>query len=289
MEKIAKKSVFKSQEGCEQILNYYSRMIEQWPVENERRVITASHYRTHLIISGDEAHPPLLLLHGTAGNSSAWLGDVEALSRRFRVIAADMPGEPGLSEDARMSPAGDDYARWIEALLDELKLGKVGLAGMSLGGFAALKFAVRFPERVSFLSLVCASGLAPARISFLFKAMPLMMLGRWGSDRNYRLISYGQSMPEEVYEFGRLVSKYYKPMLEPIPVLSDDELRRLHLPVQYFGGDHDALLNTKASAGRLHELLPGAEVNVLAETGHVITGITDRIIEFAVRASVIEE
>jgi pimeloyl-ACP methyl ester carboxylesterase len=62
----------------------------------------------------------------------------------------------------------------------------------------------------------------------------------------------------------------FNPVMDSVPLFTDDELKRLTMPVQYFGGDRDALLDTKKSAARLSALLPKPEINVLEDTGHVI-------------------
>lgn len=48
---------------------------------------------------------------------------------------------------------------------------------------SGLHFATRFPERVEALSLIAASGLTPQKRSFIFIALPLVMLGDWGLTR----------------------------------------------------------------------------------------------------------
>ncbi|MBI9106589.1 MAG: alpha/beta hydrolase [Spirochaetales bacterium] len=276
-------SVFRTDKGRMAVQNRCSRILEFWPVPNERRMVETSRGATHVIISGDESQPPLLLLHGTSSNSASWIGDVETWSRHFRVIAADMPGEPGLSCDLRLSPSGSDYVKWLESLLDVLGIDNISIVGMSLGAFVALKLATDRPGRVIKLSMLTTSGVTPMKISYLFKALPLMILGKWGARRNYGMISHGLPMAEEVFEFGRLVSKHCKPLLEPIPLFSDQELGRLTMPVQYFGGDKDALFDSKAAAKRVRELVPHAEINLLEGTGHVIIGKADEILTFLLK------
>ena len=69
-------------------------------------------------------------------------------------------------------------------------------------------------------------------------------------------------------------------MLETIPIFSDDKLRRLTSPVQYFGGDKDVLLNTIETSKRIKKNIPQAQIIVLKETGHVIINQFDEIYNF---------
>jgi hypothetical protein len=97
-----------------------------------------------------------------------------------------------------------------------------------------------------------------------------MLLGETGRALMNKAIYYHTEMPKEIYEFQALVTANFTPLTEPIPIFSDEELRRLTMPIQYFGGIHDALLDTRATARRLSALLPQAEIHVLEDKGHVI-------------------
>lgn len=97
----------------------------------------------------------------------------------------DIPGEPGLSSDNRFLLSSNLPELWISNVLDGLGLHSASFLGMSLGGWYALNFAVHYPHRVSSLSLISAAGFAGQKISFLFKALFLLMLGKTG--QNYSI------------------------------------------------------------------------------------------------------
>ena len=112
--------------------------------------------RLHVAIAG--AGPPLVLLHGFTGSAETWAPLREALRGSHTTIAVDLPGHGG--SDAPADPTRyalplftDDLAH----LLDVLRMPTVALLGYSLGGRAALHFAVRHPSRLSALVLVSAS------------------------------------------------------------------------------------------------------------------------------------
>lgn len=96
--------------------------------------------------------PPVVLLHGYPFNRSMWREQVEALQGSFRVITPDLRGlgetEGGI-EPATMNEMAEDVA----ALLDELKIARVILGGLSMGGYVSLAFTRRFPLRVRALIL----------------------------------------------------------------------------------------------------------------------------------------
>lgn len=240
--------------------------------------------QTHVLAGGPPDAPVLICLHGTASNSASWLGALPLFEKAFRVYCVDIPGEPGLSQPFRCSVQSDDPFLWMDALIELLSPRPVHLVTISLGSWYALHYAVRRPERVAALSMLTSPGLTAARIGFLFKAVGCMMLGRWGQHYLNKTLFYKTAIPVEMLGFQTLVNRYFKPMTEPIPLFKEEELTRLQLPIQYFGGDHDALLNTQQSAHCLRTLLPHAEVSILPETGHVILNQFEAIHAFQTRA-----
>ncbi len=122
----------------------------------EDRVVGSAGSRVHYLTAG--SGPPLVLLHGGGECALAWRWVLPELARRFRVIAPDFPGS-GASD---RPPAGYSAAmlgEFVGGFLDALKIPRAAVAGHSLGGLAAMQFALRDPARVSALALVASAGL----------------------------------------------------------------------------------------------------------------------------------
>jgi pimeloyl-ACP methyl ester carboxylesterase len=84
--------------------------------------------------------PALVLLHAFPLSRLMWRPQVEALQGQYRVVAPDLRGFGGtcaFDAAASVDQMADDAAR----LLDELKLDRVVLGGLSMGGYVALAFA----------------------------------------------------------------------------------------------------------------------------------------------------
>ena len=276
------RSVYRSEHGRRAIAASYENTLHRAAsaVPLRRRIVPTAFGGTHILEAGAASDPTLLLLHGTASNSATWLADIPLWSSRFRVVAADIVGEPGLSEDRRLTLASEDASTWLASLLDELRLERVRIVGMSLGGWIGLHFATRFPGRVDALSLLAASGLARQRTSFLFIALPLAMFGAWGLKRINEMVCRGVELPEEAVAFMALVGRHFRPLTEPVPVFTDDELSRLQMPIQLFAGSRDMLLHSDASVRRLARLLPHAQTHLLSGCGHVIVGKSEDVLGF---------
>jgi 3-oxoadipate enol-lactonase len=113
---------------------------------------------------GPEGAQVLVLLNSLGTNLEMWDDQMPELAQRFRVLRCDARGH-GRSP----SPAGPyslgDLGGDVLALLDELELDRVRLAGLSLGGMVAMWVASEAPERVDRLVLACTSAqLGPASV-----------------------------------------------------------------------------------------------------------------------------
>ncbi|QVL34575.1 alpha/beta hydrolase [Telmatocola sphagniphila] len=97
---------------------------------------------------------PLVLLHAFPLDSEMWFYQLEDLSRDFRVIAPDLPGF-GNSDDPTSAATVDVTADLIADFLDVIDVkGTINLCGISMGGYIALAFARRQPQRLHTLILV---------------------------------------------------------------------------------------------------------------------------------------
>lgn len=102
--------------------------------------------------------PALLLLHGLACDHTTWSPVIDALAKRYTVIAPDLLGH-GASDKPRADYTLGGYANGMRDLLTVLGIDKVTVVGHSFGGGVAMQFAYQFPERTQRLMLVATGGL----------------------------------------------------------------------------------------------------------------------------------
>jgi 4,5:9,10-diseco-3-hydroxy-5,9,17-trioxoandrosta-1(10),2-diene-4-oate hydrolase len=120
--------------------------------------------RLHYHEAGVGNGPTIVLLHGGGPGASSWSNfarNIPVLARNFHVLAVDQPGF-GLSDKPIDHPQYFVHsATALRDLLDTLEItGRVHLLGNSLGGGAAVRFALDNPDRAGKLVLMGPGGLS---------------------------------------------------------------------------------------------------------------------------------
>src|SRR6266487_3162562 len=95
---------------------------------------------------------PVVLLHAFPLDSRMWVPQVEALGG-YQAIVPDLRGFGAAREQAGEITPMDLLAEDVAKLLDERELERVVICGLSMGGYVALAFAGRHPERLGGLVL----------------------------------------------------------------------------------------------------------------------------------------
>lgn len=96
---------------------------------------------------------PILFLHSFGHNKNLWFPQLTYfLEKGFRVLAPDMPGHGGSSFDSAHHGV-DQMARCYIELLDRLDVRKTIVAGISMGGYIALRMWARRPSLIAAMIL----------------------------------------------------------------------------------------------------------------------------------------
>jgi pimeloyl-ACP methyl ester carboxylesterase len=91
--------------------------------------------------------PTLVLIHGWSCDSSYWAGQVDGLSRDYRVITVDLGGH-GRSGSSRVNWTIDSFGEDVVAVVERLQPEQAILVGHSMGGDVAVAAARRLGGRV---------------------------------------------------------------------------------------------------------------------------------------------
>jgi pimeloyl-ACP methyl ester carboxylesterase len=273
-------AIYKSLAGKSEIMALYDAVLARWPVAYETFDLPTRHGSTFIIASGEKSASPLVLLHGAASNAVSWVGDVVEYSQHFRVFAVDLPGEPGKSAENRPAWNSPGFAEWLEDVLDGLRIQKTALLGLSQGGWTALRFATTQPERVTKLVLLAPSGIMPTRPSFILKAVILSMFGRWGAERINRIVFGKQPIHPEAVKFMDAIMTHFKARIDKEYLFSDDELKRLNMPILLVGGTEDAIIPMESVILRTQKIVPQLKSMLIPNMGHALVNLSEQIISF---------
>ena len=224
--------------------------------------------------------PVVVLLHGFPFDRSMWRGQVERLSKDFRVIAPDLRGH-GETTVTDGPSTMEEMAEDVVALLDELNVPRAVVGGLSMGGYVALALYRAHPSRVRALVLADTRPQADtedarrtreenARRALAEGMSPIVaaMLPKLLSARTR------ESEPEVVARVLEMISGI-KPVgaaaaLRGMAQRRDqtDLLSKIDVPVLVLVGSEDAV-TPPSDAEAMHALIDGSRLTVIEGAGHV--------------------
>jgi pimeloyl-ACP methyl ester carboxylesterase len=264
------KKVFKSIEGRQKIIDSYRKTLEALPVKPDEQYIQTSFGKTYTINAGDKNKPAVVYLHGSSSNSSMWLYDMAVMAADHYVVSVDIIGEPGSSEPNRLDLGSKDYALWLDEVIVGLGIEKPALIGNSYGGWLALKYAGTFPEKVSAIVLIAASGIVNVKLKFVIKSITFLMQGKKGLLKLNEYVFGTKDIPKQVLENMNLVMDNFNPMTGGLPVFGDEHIKGITAPILFIAGERDVTMDARKAGERLKAMLPETRAEILKDTGHVV-------------------
>lgn len=158
---LPKKSVFRSQSGRREFLDYYEKTISLLPYPVERQTVATRYGKTHLSMMGNKSGRRIVILPGMSIAGPMMLDFFAYLAKDNFLIAPDLIGQPGKSEDTHFTPKANAYGNWMQDLLDGLAIDKADFAATSFGGSISLDLLKIAPERVGKQALIVTAGVTP--------------------------------------------------------------------------------------------------------------------------------
>ena len=218
--------------------------------------------------------PALVLTHGLGGNHAVWYHQVAAFAGGYRVVTWDQRGFGGSTRSTGAlgpEPAVGD----LRAVLDHLEIDRAHVVGQSMGGWVAMGFALRHPDRVASLVLTdTPAGVLTdeVRAAATEARSRLRLDGGFGfhpalGDRFCATHPAEAMLYELIGGFGDKA-----PDAELIQLLAscrwpEDEVRRLAVPTLLLCGEDDPMAPPDAVRA-VASLLPDARVAIIPGGGH---------------------
>jgi pimeloyl-ACP methyl ester carboxylesterase len=142
----------------------YDTLQTRWAAEGSRYIDLPGGVRVHYLDQGDPKGRTLVLLHGFAMSTDTWKPWVKRLGRDFHVVSLDLPGFGLTRVPADWPYSYQAMAGVVDAFAKAKHLDRFSIAGSSMGGGVAWRYALNHPERVRGLILVDSTGW-PAPVS----------------------------------------------------------------------------------------------------------------------------
>ena len=243
--------------------------------------------RVHVSDEGaNNSAVPIVLIHGTGASLHTWDGWVSELKNERRVIRFDLPGFGLTGPEPDNNYTIEQYTNYVVGILDSLGVSEAIIAGNSLGGYIAWATAVRYPNRVSKLVLVDASG-------YPYEAESVPIAFKLSQNKLAKLLLKNfipkfviRSSVENVFGnpalvTDNLVDRYYELTLregnraaikERFLQTQPGELRKLlpklTIPTLILWGAKDKLIPLKLGK-RFEKDIPNSSLIIFDELGHV--------------------
>lgn len=226
------------------------------------------HARPHRLTAG-VGPVTVLFLAGDRFSTAAYLPLLTALTWRYRLVAADIPGQPGLSSGEAGTAGGrlTWYASWVEQVIEKVTAGPVVVFGHSFGGAVAL--AADHP-RIRGKVAVSPGGLCRLRLTPRVLLAFLAWSVRPHTASSLRLLHLlsapGRTPRAELVEWMTLVTRHAR------PVSSGDAVPAAvrTVPVVIASGDHDVFLPPRRLRPAARQRMD-IDVDIVAAAGHLVT------------------
>jgi 3-oxoadipate enol-lactonase len=220
--------------------------------------------------------PAVLLIHAFPLNHTMWEPQLPVLSARFRVIAPDIRG---FGESLPASAwTMDDMADDLNELLVRLDVADCAVAGVSMGGYIALQFWSRYPQRVRKLVLANTRARADNETEITARNAMIAAIEQRGTatlpDRMLpRLLQPNPSLDvvrnvREMIESADASAVAYAVMaMRDRPDFSS-ALHRMNCPAMVVTGENDMIIQPPDSRA-VADAIPDARFVQIANSGHL--------------------
>lgn len=261
------------------LIEKYDAVVAAWPVACEERDVPTQFGTTHVLVSGPQDAPPLILLHGAATTSVMWSPLIADLSASYRCYCVDTIIEGNKSIASARIRGKAKLISWLRQAVAGLGVDNARFVGLSYGGWMAANLALHAPEMVNRLVLLCpAATFAPIVLEFYRGVLAASWLR--SPERARRFMQWLSSTPDvasdpirDLIVTGLLSGRSIPASMAPPTVLPDDALRRIAAPTTVIIGDREVIYRggPHAALARAGALIPDVHTRLMAGANHMLT------------------
>jgi 3-oxoadipate enol-lactonase len=224
---------------------------------------------------------PIFLLHSYWGSHILFDNLAKMLSVKMKVIRIDLPGH-GNSGTPPADYTFDKFAAVLNELLISLNItGKISIIGHSMGGYVAMAFATKYPERIASLVLMHSPVNAPDNQSIRLRNREGSLLLKGKKELLLQVTIPSNFAPENLSSMGQNIDRLNQTSNQVTPKgalgsiyainhrsNSMGALQKAQYPIMIIVGKYDKVYNVDGQLDEANEIV-NAEVLVLSHSGHL--------------------
>jgi pimeloyl-ACP methyl ester carboxylesterase len=243
--------------------------------------------RVHIRDVGPRDAPVLVLIHGSNASLFTWEPWAKRLSNSFRVVSLDLPGHglTGAVPSADYSQKG--MVEFVKAVTDKLGIKKFAIAGNSMGGGVAARFAETYPDSLTHLILVDAAGMPSKEggrmpLAFQLARMPVLnQVLLHVTPRSLVTDGLNKAIVRKEIITDKMIDLYWdfarmegtraatgERFRLPWDLYVSDHIKAIKAPTLILWGDQDGLIPVDA-AHAFNAAIAGSKLIVYKNVGHI--------------------
>jgi pimeloyl-ACP methyl ester carboxylesterase len=243
--------------------------------------------RAHVRDQGSRSGPVIVLVHGSNASLFTWEPWAKRLGDSYRVVSLDMPGHGLTGAVPNHDYSQEGMVKFVKEVTDKLGIAKFAIAGNSMGGGIAARFAEEYPASVSALILVDAGGMPTkggdkiplafqlARVPVVNQVMlhitPRSLVTEGLNDAIIHKEIINSAMIDSYWDFARMAGTR-QATLERFSLNWDNAVQQhvgdIKAPTLILWGAQDHLIPVEA-AEEFHKAIAGSKLIVYPSTGHI--------------------
>lgn len=254
--------------------------IERLMAGLRRKAVQVADHRIVYSEGGENNAETVVLVHGFSASADSWNRLAGQLTKRYHVIAPDLPG---WGESTRIDSASYGYPDQVERMhhfLEQLGVRQFHLVGHSMGGGISARYAVLYPRQVITLGLIAPHGVREPEQSELSRCVSqgdnwLVVSSMQGFERLMKnLFVKRPFVPRPVLKYlaEQTITRSAKTQLIFDEMHSStplqEELKQIKAPTLIVWGDDDKLIHASA-ADLFRNSIQNSEVLIMKQTGHM--------------------
>jgi pimeloyl-ACP methyl ester carboxylesterase len=221
----------------------------------------------------------VVLLHGFGEDSSIWINVVAKLQTSYQVITIDIAGTGASSFLEKENVGMEDYAELITTVIDNEGIDSICLLGHSMGGYIALAFAEKYPEKLWGFGLVHSTALADTDEKIDARKKSIGFINENGTEAFLKATTpnlfYNQELSKDDITviinqnkntLAKVLVQYYNAMINRLERTT--VLKTLQIPILFVVGKNDKAVPFESSIPQTF-MAPNTYLSILNISAHM--------------------